>query len=577
MTEGDRIAPTLMAAPERMDADLARIARVASELGVDALEREAAEQRRRLGEARFFVACIGQFKRGKSTLLNALVGTAVLPVGVVPVTSVITILREGVRPEGVARFAAGGAQPIAIKDLADIVDERRNPENRKGVTAVEVCLPSPILANGLCLVDTPGIGSVFALNTETTRAFLPHIDVALIVVGPDPPISGAELEMVETVSRDVAHLLLVLNKSDQVSREQRREVAAFTIDVVERRLGRRIETVFEVSARERLEENRTTRDWSALEHTLEDLASQQRSALVGSAAVRSYRRLARRLLAEINEQDAALRRPVEETAARAARLRSAVEGAERSLQDLRFLFDAAEVEVVRGLDQQRTEFVRKAVPDLRHSLETWIAANGGQFAAGGLRLAAFEEARRLAEQATSRWLVSIEPHVVALYKGATKRFVQLANEFVTRVMADAEPILVEPLDEADVREYERPHFYFTSLMRLMAGTPVTWLIDRFGTRTARERSVSRQVTAYFDHIVDTNSYRVENDFRERTRVSRQQLERSIGERLKEALDSAERALSIANTKQTIANEEVKVRLQRLANLAAQVRPLDHER
>lgn len=576
MTERDPIAPTLVAAPKRVDADLARIARVASELGVESLELEADERRRQLGEARFFVACIGQFKRGKSTLLNALVGNAVLPVGVVPVTSVITILREGLRPEAVARFTSGGTESIRLEDLADLVDERRNPENRKGVAAVEVLLPSPILANGLCLVDTPGVGSVFALNTETTRAFLPHIDVALIVVGPDPPISGAELEMIETVTQAAGHLLLVLNKSDQASPEQRREVSAFTTEVVERRLGRRIETIFEVSAREQLEEHRATRDWPALEHTLKDLAGQQRSALVASSARRSCRRLARRLLAEIDEQDAALRRPIEETAARAVRLRTAVEGAERSLQELRFLFDAAEAEVVRDLDRQRTDFVEKTAPEQRHSLEIWIAANSGQLAAGRLRVAAFDEARRLAEEVTSRWLMSVEPHVIALYESATKRFVELANEFVTRVTADAEPISVEPLDASDVREYERPHFYFASLMHLTAGTPVTWLIDRFGTRTARERSVSREVTAYLEHIVETNSHRVENDFRERTRLSRQHLERSIRERLREALRSADRGLSIANAKQTMAEEAVEGRVQQLASLAAQVWPLERE-
>ncbi|OFW06611.1 MAG: hypothetical protein A3H96_13180 [Acidobacteria bacterium RIFCSPLOWO2_02_FULL_67_36] len=576
MTERDLNAPALIAGPARLDADLARMAGIAAELGVESLELDAAEQRRRLADARFFVACIGQFKRGKSTLLNALVGQPVLPVGVVPVTSVITVLRAGTRSEAVARFTSGVVQPIALDDLADVVDERRNPENRKGVTVVEVFLPSAILANGLCLVDTPGIGSVFALNTETTRAFLPHIDVALIVVGPDPPISGAELEVIETVSQDVGHLLLVLNKSDQASPEQRREVSAFTTDIVERRLGRRIETIFEVSARDRLEENRVTRDWPALEHTLTDLARQQRSALVVSAALRARQRIARRLRAEIDEQEAALRRPIEETAARAARLRAAVEGAERSLQDLRFLFDAAEAEVVRGLDRQRADFAQRAMPELRQSLEAWITANSRLRAAGRLRAGAFDEARRLAEQAISRWLAGVEPHVIALHETATRRFVQLANEFVARVMSDAEPIPVEPLDAVDVREYDRPHFYFASLMHLTAGTPATWLMDRFGFRTARERSVSRQVAPYLTHIVDTNSHRVENDFRERARLSRQQLERRIRERLRDALRSAERGLSIANAKQTMAEQEVRGRLEQLAGVRNEVCALDND-
>jgi hypothetical protein len=55
----------------------------------------------------------------------------------------------------------------------------------------------------MCLVDTPGLGSVFAGNTAATQAFVPHIDAAIIVIGTDPPLSGEELELVKTVSHDV--------------------------------------------------------------------------------------------------------------------------------------------------------------------------------------------------------------------------------------------------------------------------------------------------------------------------------------------------------------------------------------
>jgi ribosome biogenesis GTPase A len=76
---------------------LDRLAAIAGELDDRDLAGEAAAERRRLLEARFFAACVGQFKRGKSTLINALVGEDLLPVGVIPVTSVVTILSYGPR------------------------------------------------------------------------------------------------------------------------------------------------------------------------------------------------------------------------------------------------------------------------------------------------------------------------------------------------------------------------------------------------------------------------------------------------------------------------------------------------
>lgn len=64
--------------------DLARLADLATEAGLPALARQASREIERLAEGRFYVACVGQFKRGKSTLINALVGQAVLPAGVAP-------------------------------------------------------------------------------------------------------------------------------------------------------------------------------------------------------------------------------------------------------------------------------------------------------------------------------------------------------------------------------------------------------------------------------------------------------------------------------------------------------------
>jgi ribosome biogenesis GTPase A len=110
------------------------------------------------------VACVGQFKRGKSTLLNALVGQEVLPSGVVPVTTVPTILRSGERLEARVRTEAAEWQAIPAGAVEEYVSEEKNPQNAKGVAAIEVFLPSPLLSTGMCLVDTPRLGSVFAAN-----------------------------------------------------------------------------------------------------------------------------------------------------------------------------------------------------------------------------------------------------------------------------------------------------------------------------------------------------------------------------------------------------------------------------
>jgi len=111
---------------------LQRLAQIASEVGDDALASEARAESERLLKSRFFVACLGQFKRGKSTLLNALTGRPILPVGVVPVTSVVTILHDGEHPAATVRFADGRSEPVAVDAIAMYINvQRRTTEPGK--------------------------------------------------------------------------------------------------------------------------------------------------------------------------------------------------------------------------------------------------------------------------------------------------------------------------------------------------------------------------------------------------------------------------------------------------------------
>ena len=116
----------------------------------------------------------------------------------------------------------------------------------------------------MCLVDTPGLGSVFAGNTAATQAFIPHIDAAIVVIGTDPPLSADELQLVETVSQEVHDLLFVLNKADRASADERSVALDFARRVLESRLNRAVPAIFEVSSLDRLEQRGPERDWGKI-------------------------------------------------------------------------------------------------------------------------------------------------------------------------------------------------------------------------------------------------------------------------------------------------------------------------
>ena len=120
------------------EAALLRMAEVATAFGAETVADDARSVAERVSQGRFYVACLGQFKRGKSTLLNALVGQKVLPTGVIPVTTVPTIVRYGAQPSARVRFPAGEWSEIPINDVEQYVSEENNPENTKEIGRAHV-------------------------------------------------------------------------------------------------------------------------------------------------------------------------------------------------------------------------------------------------------------------------------------------------------------------------------------------------------------------------------------------------------------------------------------------------------
>ena len=110
---------------------LLRLAGLAQELGAEPVAEEARDLAARVSEGRFYVACVGQFKRGKSTLLNALVGHEVVPTGFIPVTAVPTVIRFGDKLHARVRMRDASWRDVAMPDLKEYVTEELNPENKK--------------------------------------------------------------------------------------------------------------------------------------------------------------------------------------------------------------------------------------------------------------------------------------------------------------------------------------------------------------------------------------------------------------------------------------------------------------
>ena len=184
------------------------------------------------------VAIIGQFKAGKSSFLNSIIGKPVLPVGVIPVTTVITRLAYARSEEATVTFLDNRRLRISLDEVELFISEARNPANEKNVELVDIGLPHLQHYEGLRLVDTPGLGSVFRYNTEVSREWLPEVGMAIVAISADRPLSESDLTLIGELTEYTPKVVLLLTKVDLLSPDQQKEVVEFFKKTVKRELNK---------------------------------------------------------------------------------------------------------------------------------------------------------------------------------------------------------------------------------------------------------------------------------------------------------------------------------------------------
>jgi len=200
---------------------------VASRYGISALAPLISSCRAFARDQVLNVAVLGRFKAGKSSFLNRLLGRDLLPVGVVPVTSVVSEIRYGPKERAQVRYLDGRTEEAPVEDIGAYIDETRNPENQKRVALVCVELPALDRFRGIRFVDTPGLESVLSHNTDASLGWLPNVGLAIVAVGVDPPLSQRDIELIRQLSRYTPNISLLLTKVDVLQENEWREVEDF--------------------------------------------------------------------------------------------------------------------------------------------------------------------------------------------------------------------------------------------------------------------------------------------------------------------------------------------------------------
>lgn len=329
--------------------------------------REAGEARAladRLASGEFRLSVIGEFKRGKSTLINALLERDLLPTGVLPVTAVPIEIAAGTDSVVIEHFD-GAEVAVRMSQLTDYVTEAANPRNTKGVRRARVRLAADLLADGAVLVDTPGLGSVHTHNSAAAEEAIEDTDGAVLVLSAEAPLAERERALLHRLAEHAVRTFVVVNRIDSLADDAVEEVAAFVDAEVGEALGDG-GTSFTLSAaraRQAQQDGGADLDFEAFRSALHGFVRADLAVARREAAARDATALRDRIDDGLRLEREARRLGVEALEGRMARFERAVEEEQRALLD-----DAA------VLEHATTRLLEEVVGQLREGVEAELPA-----------------------------------------------------------------------------------------------------------------------------------------------------------------------------------------------------------
>ncbi len=511
----------------------------------------------RLEGESFTLVILGEFKRGKSTLVNALLGAALMPSALVPLTAIPTLVRYGEKAAARVLFENGNTVPIAVNEVERYVAEKHNPANVKNVREVTVEFPAARLKEGMVLVDTPGVGSAYQHNTDSAYGYLPYADSAVFLISVDAPLSRVELEYLRDIQGHVKKIFFILNKTDLVDPGEIGEVLEFTRKILAQTLGEDDVYLLPVSAKTALTAKvRNDRELlrqsslDVLEHDLDSFVQASKGALVLSAA-------ANRLLKVVADGETAenlWRRAMDDTTeglnGKVARFDKALAELDQEREDSIYLLYREVDRLAARIAERMADYRREALPVLSARLRDYARDSlSGQ--------SAREAAATLHKYVINLVLTALEKKKEEEWEaihgdlgGLADRFFDRIESIVDRLLRAAADIFDLDVVSADRKDYvlgDRRIFYHFH----EHPTFITQLTDLalFGVIPAAlaRGHIVKKAEDKLDELLDRNCGRVRFNLAEKVRESVRKMAGdlrlradALGRGLKLALEDARR-------------------------------------
>jgi len=536
----------------------------------DVPEAPLRDLRGKLASQTFNLVVVGQFKRGKTSVINALIGADLLPVGVIPLTSVVTVLSYGNSIAIRVLFDDERQEAIAPERLVDYVTEKGNPHNVKGVREVAIAYPSPWLQGGVRLIDTPGIGSVYRHNTDVAYRFLPRADAVLFMLSVDQPVSQAEHDFLKEVSGYAGKTFVLLNKIDLLSEAELRESLAFTEQAVTEVLGQA--EVYPVSARRAIEANAQRSDVLGQQSRFPAFSQALRAFLLeekGRTLVTSIGRTLLRLISQtrfnLDLELKSLATPIEELRVKVRAFEDKRREVLAARDDYAILMDG-EIKKLQHetVEEDLNAFLSRLVKLLLASVDRRYAEHR-RLPLKRLHETLEQEIIEEMRGAYDEWRVAEDAKVAQQFNAACERLAQRLDQTVDELFRFSAELFAVPYDavRAESLWTVESGFYYMFWsepvsLEILSTSALFALPKAIG-----DRLVLRRIRRFAQEYADIQSGRLRYDFAQRLERSGREFKTAIMDRIEATVAGVESAVTKGTRLGQTAAQETQVRTQAL--------------
>jgi hypothetical protein len=208
----------------------------------------------KLRQNQYLVLVVGEVKRGKSSFINAILGRDLLPTNVGVTTAQVFRIRSAKTEAYRIRFEDDSFREIQVDELARYgsqveADSGELPKLEQIIRWIEVEVPVRFLPPEIVLLDTPGLGSLYAAHSRITGRFVPRADAVVFTLGSDSPISTTEIEFLKDILDVTPNIFFIQTMIDRYKGDDWRAIQGRNYRILAKELGEKLfdPTIYPIS------------------------------------------------------------------------------------------------------------------------------------------------------------------------------------------------------------------------------------------------------------------------------------------------------------------------------------------